>query len=162
LLNKPFWIWNQHQHKLQDIKTNGNCCFNHTQNNDSVLYENSQYGYSIQYPSDWIIHESTITPAIERAPTVFLPSVDITSPDKVATLWVVVKNAAQFLDTNDMKIKTKTAHNYVKDEINIFATNPSLYSNVRIVKDKLYCWLITHKDGNCTTLMFHLVCKSIT
>ncbi|MFL6382433.1 MAG: hypothetical protein ACJ72S_14250 [Nitrososphaeraceae archaeon] len=27
LRNKPFWIWNEH--KLEDIKTNGDCCFNH-------------------------------------------------------------------------------------------------------------------------------------
>ena len=27
--NKPFWIWNIQQHKLEDIRTNGNCCFNH-------------------------------------------------------------------------------------------------------------------------------------
>ena len=29
LQNKPFWIWRQGQHKLEDIKTNGDCCFNH-------------------------------------------------------------------------------------------------------------------------------------
>ena len=29
LRNKPFWIWNVAEHKLEDIKTNGNCCFNH-------------------------------------------------------------------------------------------------------------------------------------
>jgi hypothetical protein len=29
LLNKPFWIWNIEEHKQQDIKTNGDCCFNH-------------------------------------------------------------------------------------------------------------------------------------
>jgi hypothetical protein len=29
LQNKPFWIWNIDEHKLEDIKTNGNCCFNH-------------------------------------------------------------------------------------------------------------------------------------
>jgi hypothetical protein len=29
LHNKPFWIWDQQQHKLQDIRTNGDCCFNH-------------------------------------------------------------------------------------------------------------------------------------
>jgi hypothetical protein len=29
LNNKPFWIWNQQQHKQEDIKTNGDCCFNH-------------------------------------------------------------------------------------------------------------------------------------
>ena len=28
-LNKPFWIWSQQQHKLLDITTNGDCCFNH-------------------------------------------------------------------------------------------------------------------------------------
>src|ERR671922_1517982 len=29
LHHKPFWIWNIEEHKLEDIKTNGNCCFNH-------------------------------------------------------------------------------------------------------------------------------------
>jgi hypothetical protein len=29
LLNKPFWVWDQKQHRQEDIKTNGDCCFNH-------------------------------------------------------------------------------------------------------------------------------------
>ena len=29
LQNKPFWVWDIAEHKLEDIKTNGNCCFNH-------------------------------------------------------------------------------------------------------------------------------------
>lgn len=29
LRNRPFWIWNIEQHKKEDIKTNGACCFNH-------------------------------------------------------------------------------------------------------------------------------------
>ena len=29
LKDKPFWIWNQKQHKREDIKTRGKCCFNH-------------------------------------------------------------------------------------------------------------------------------------
>jgi hypothetical protein len=29
LQGKPFWIWDKQQHKLEDIKTNGDCCFNH-------------------------------------------------------------------------------------------------------------------------------------
>jgi hypothetical protein len=29
LCNKPFWIWDQQQHKLEDIITYGDCCFNH-------------------------------------------------------------------------------------------------------------------------------------
>jgi hypothetical protein len=27
--NKPFWIWNVEEHKRADIRTNGDCCFNH-------------------------------------------------------------------------------------------------------------------------------------
>jgi hypothetical protein len=29
LRDKPFWIWDQQQHKQEDIKTKGDCCFNH-------------------------------------------------------------------------------------------------------------------------------------
>jgi hypothetical protein len=29
VLNKPFWIWNIEEHKVADIITNGDCCFNH-------------------------------------------------------------------------------------------------------------------------------------
>jgi hypothetical protein len=29
LQHKPFWIWNTQLHKQEDIKTNGDCCFNH-------------------------------------------------------------------------------------------------------------------------------------
>jgi hypothetical protein len=28
LQGKPFWIWNIDEHKQEDIKTNGDCCFN--------------------------------------------------------------------------------------------------------------------------------------
>jgi hypothetical protein len=27
--DKPFWIWDQQQHRSEDIKTKGDCCFNH-------------------------------------------------------------------------------------------------------------------------------------
>ena len=29
LIDKPFWIWDQNQHKREDIGTKGDCCFNH-------------------------------------------------------------------------------------------------------------------------------------
>jgi hypothetical protein len=29
LKDKPFWIWDQRQHRQEDIKTKGDCCFNH-------------------------------------------------------------------------------------------------------------------------------------
>jgi hypothetical protein len=45
LHNKPFWIWNINKHKQEDIKTNGDCCFNHViglpkkDGNDKALYD---------------------------------------------------------------------------------------------------------------------------
>jgi hypothetical protein len=44
LQNKPFWIWNIQEHKQEDMKTNGYCCFNHIislpqkDGNDKPLY----------------------------------------------------------------------------------------------------------------------------
>ena len=29
LCNKPFWIWDIQEHKQEDARTNGDCCFNH-------------------------------------------------------------------------------------------------------------------------------------
>jgi hypothetical protein len=29
LQNKTFWIWDVQEHKLEDIRTKGECCFNH-------------------------------------------------------------------------------------------------------------------------------------
>src|SRR3989440_12493369 len=29
LQDKPFWIWNIQEHKLEDVRTKGECCFNH-------------------------------------------------------------------------------------------------------------------------------------
>jgi hypothetical protein len=29
LRGKPFWIWNKQEHRHEDIRTKGDCCFNH-------------------------------------------------------------------------------------------------------------------------------------
>jgi hypothetical protein len=29
LQNKPFWIWNIEDHRQEDVRTKGDCCFNH-------------------------------------------------------------------------------------------------------------------------------------
>jgi hypothetical protein len=45
LHNKPFWIWNIKEHKVEDIRTDGECCFNHIiglpqkDGNDKPLYD---------------------------------------------------------------------------------------------------------------------------
>jgi hypothetical protein len=48
LHNKPFWIWDIEEHKLEDIKTDGDCCFNHIiglplkDGDDKPLYDYEQ------------------------------------------------------------------------------------------------------------------------
>jgi len=48
LQSKPFWIWDKQQHKLEDIRTDGDCCFNHIiglpqkDGNDKPLYDYEQ------------------------------------------------------------------------------------------------------------------------
>ena len=45
LKGKPFWIWDKQQHKQEDVKTRGDCCFNHIislpqkDGNDKPLYD---------------------------------------------------------------------------------------------------------------------------
>ena len=45
LQGKPFWIWDRQQRKLEDIDTDGDCCFNHIiglpqkDGNDKPLYD---------------------------------------------------------------------------------------------------------------------------
>ncbi|MFL6470915.1 MAG: hypothetical protein ACJ71H_08700 [Nitrososphaeraceae archaeon] len=45
LQDKPFWIWDIEEHKKEDTRTNGDCCFNHIiglpqkDGNDKPLYD---------------------------------------------------------------------------------------------------------------------------
>lgn len=45
LQEKPFWVWDKQQHKHEDIRTDGDCCFNHIiglpqkDGNDKPLYD---------------------------------------------------------------------------------------------------------------------------
>lgn len=45
LRDKPFWIWNETEHKRKDISHKGDCCFNHMvglpkmDNNEKPLFD---------------------------------------------------------------------------------------------------------------------------
>ena len=47
--NLPFWIWNQSEHRKQDILTKGKCCFNHVlglpRNNNNPYKVNPLFDY---------------------------------------------------------------------------------------------------------------------
>jgi hypothetical protein len=47
LQSKPFWIWNVGEHKQEDVRINGDCCFNHIiglpqKDGDKPLYDYEQ------------------------------------------------------------------------------------------------------------------------
>jgi late competence protein required for DNA uptake (superfamily II DNA/RNA helicase) len=51
LIKRPFWIWDREQHKQEDIRTDGDCCFNHIiglpqkDGQDKPLYDYEQIIY---------------------------------------------------------------------------------------------------------------------
>ena len=53
LQGKPFWIWDVQEHKLEDVRTNGGCCFNHIiglpqkDGNDKPLYDYEQIIFNL-------------------------------------------------------------------------------------------------------------------
>ncbi|HET8855902.1 MAG TPA: DEAD/DEAH box helicase family protein [Nitrososphaeraceae archaeon] len=62
--NLPFWIWDQQEHKQQDIITKGQCCFNHViglptkdNNIEKPLFDYQETIYNIlqQYRHLWIL-----------------------------------------------------------------------------------------------------------
>jgi hypothetical protein len=60
--NKPFWIWDIEEHKVVDIITNGDCCFNHVirlpkknaQDKPLFDYEKILFDTLLQYKHIWI------------------------------------------------------------------------------------------------------------
>ena len=51
--NKPFWVWDKEEHRQEDKRTNGDCCFNHIiglpQKNgvDQPLYDYEQLIFDV-------------------------------------------------------------------------------------------------------------------
>jgi hypothetical protein len=71
-----------------------------------VTYQSNKLGYTLQYPSDWSVHEYET-----------LNSVVISSPDNQASFSIHVREPEKFLDTNEMRVKTKTPHDLVIERI---------------------------------------------
>jgi len=56
LQSKPFWIWNIDEHKLEDSRTNGACCFNHI-----IGLPQKDGNYKPLYDYEEIIFDSLVT-----------------------------------------------------------------------------------------------------
>jgi hypothetical protein len=74
---------------------------------DFVTYHSDKLGYTLQYLSDWSVHENET-----------LNSVVISSPDKQASFSIHVREPEKFLDRSEMQVKTKTPHDLVIERIN--------------------------------------------
>jgi hypothetical protein len=64
LQDKPFWIWNVEEHKQEDIRTNGYCCFNHIialPNKDGV--DKPLYDYEKIIFGSLVIHNGNADPS---------------------------------------------------------------------------------------------------
>jgi hypothetical protein len=68
LRNKPFWVWNIEEHKQEDIKTKGDCCFNHIvglptkENREKPMFEYEKLLYDSLLVADFYnrLHHYTI------------------------------------------------------------------------------------------------------
>ena len=56
LQDKPLWIWNIGEHKQQDIRTKGECCFNHI-----IGLPQKDGNYKPLYNYEQIIFDSLVT-----------------------------------------------------------------------------------------------------
>jgi hypothetical protein len=62
LQNKPFWIWNIEEHKLEDVRTKGECCFNHIiglptkEGLEKPIFDYQQLLYEALLSSDFCNH----------------------------------------------------------------------------------------------------------
>jgi hypothetical protein len=59
---KPFWIWNINEHKQEDIKTDGDCCFNHIiglptkEGMEKGIFDYEKILYDALLDNDYSIH----------------------------------------------------------------------------------------------------------
>ena len=62
LQDKPFWIWDKQQHKQEDIRTNGDCCFNHIirlptkEGEEKAIFDYEKILYDVLLDNDDSIH----------------------------------------------------------------------------------------------------------
>src|SRR5215204_756884 len=84
-----------------------------------LTYNSSEFGYSIQYPSDWDdyggegIYENTSTLLFGF-------------PEKDGNIGLYLEPVEKYLDTDTLTLKTKTLHNYTIERIAWINSQPDL------------------------------------
>lgn len=98
-----------------------------------LTYENPTYGFRIQYPSDWNItssHTEYLDNSTEEGTTRSV--VEFESPDGSSFNIYVQLNTTQYLDTNTLTVKNRTAHDYVLERLAAQSDIPGFtFKNIR-------------------------------
>ena len=103
-------------------------------------YEDPTFGFTIQYPSNWTVVTLDVTPSMvenntENATLAIFNTVSF-NPDNntLSNIRIAPLNLAQYPDSNDLKIKKKTAHDYVIYTINYMnsgeSSKPGLFQTI--------------------------------
>jgi hypothetical protein len=80
-------------------------------------YENPTYGFSIQYPSDWQINYSSFEDLKEGDKVGEIVAIFKSPEGSYFTITVSLNLSPQYLDTNTLTLKNKTAQDFVLEEI---------------------------------------------
>jgi hypothetical protein len=111
-----------------------------------LTYKNPAYGFSIQYPVDWKILTSHTEIYDEIEPEATRTIVEFESPEGATFNVYGSLETPDFLDTNTLTVKNRTAYDYVLDRINTANTFADLtglsFEHIRnyqttITKDKI-------------------------
>ena len=116
--------------------------------NGFSLYQSDLFGFIIQYPSDWRVDErnyQTYLDTSNQNPVIFdndivnfLSSNRSETGTVEALIGISYLPIGKYLDTNDLKVKSKTAHDYIVDSINYMTSyDPSKFIQYKVIRDKL-------------------------
>lgn len=96
--------------------------------NGYSTYENSQFGFKIQYPSDWQatdrevtqsdIDSNTKNPSLAGYDIVHFDGPHLSNGFSIAAFTITPLNMSQYLNINDMQVHNKTAYDYANESIN--------------------------------------------
>lgn len=126
--------------------------------NGFSIYENSQYGFRIQYPSDWQKNETEIpssgledndkNPTLAQWSAAYFNSPLRSKGFSAASVSIFPLSLAKYLDVNDMKVKNKTAYDYATDSVNYMNSNDSnKYITFQVLRSEPILVGINHYQG---------------
>jgi hypothetical protein len=86
-----------------------------------LTYESSEFGYSIQYPSDWEALKESNYPQ-----NTSFKMFDLPARYSLGALIVSIEPVEKYLDTDTLTLKTRTIHDYAREQRAYVNSEPDL------------------------------------